>query len=131
MTATCPCGGPIGPRGVKFCSKSCSGTYGGALRPPSDTCPACGDDLTVDDNVYVGKSGPTKGHRRCRRCVLAKGRADYRPGPKGAPKARPGARRPRPRPVVIAPAPAPAEPAVPAWRPPGWAPVPNVKRVER
>lgn len=126
---TCPCGEEVtSPRARKFCSKSCAGRYGGGKTPPSSECRACGADLTDDANVYVGKSGPRKGHRRCRRCVLAAGQPDYVPGPKGAPKAQAGKRRPRPKPIP-APTPIRPEPEVPVWRPPGWAPVPQVRRV--
>ncbi len=122
-TPTCPCGAHVTRPGRRFCGQSCAGRYGGGKTPPSVDCPACGWDLTDDGNVYVGKSGPTTGHRRCRRCVLAKGDPSYVPGPKGHPKAKAGARRPRPK-----TAPVRVEPERPAWRPPGWAPVPQVKR---
>lgn len=117
-TCTCPCGAPItSTRNRKFCSRSCAGTHGGGHRPASKFCRACGW-LMDDGGVYVDKAG----HRRCRRCVIAAGRADYVPGPKGSPRPK-AASRPR-----AVPAPVRVEPAVPVWRPPGWAPVPAVGR---
>lgn len=128
VLGTCPCGADITRRGRqardldrKFCTRACAGRHGGGPPPPKAThCPRCGWAKDAD-NTYANGS--------CRRCTLANGRPDYVPLPRGV---RPAAKttKPRPRPVIT-PAPAPAEPAVPAWRPPGWAQVPNVKRVER
>lgn len=130
---TCPCGETVVPRtnkardaARKFCSRSCAGRFGGGLTPPSKFCRRCG--WAMDEaNTYTGPGNRT----RCRRCLLAAGRAEYVPTPKGAPRPKPATKakpKTKPKPVP-APTPIRSEPEVPVWRPPGWAPVPQVRRV--
>lgn len=126
-TRTCPCGTPLIPktnlardRNRKYCSRSCSGTYGGGKPPAAIHCRKCGW-LKDAENTYANGS--------CRRCTLAawNNDPDYVPAPRGTRPShnrRPPKRTPKPAPPT---APVVSEPSRPPWRPPGWSATPNTR----
>jgi hypothetical protein len=129
VLATCPCGAPIirDPKRSrtsqretrrKYCSRFCGGKYGGglAIKAPDilGQCLVCGTDIVRNPR----RSRHSERNRKycTRACSGAARRGVPFPG--------------TPRKPVVKPAP-PVEPAAPVWRPPGWAPAPNVGKSSR
>ena len=128
MNARCPCGTELTRRQTKYCSRYCSGAYGGGKRPLPEYCRTCGWRMDAA-NVYTDALGNKP---RCRRCTLAKGRTNYVPAPKGVRRSgwETGARTSVPAVRSIAlpdpPAPPPVVPARPVWRPAGFSAQPVI-----